>query len=433
MTEWKKFLEEEVLTLLATLERGDSQALLKFAEFSAEEKASHVIWFLKTLVERGEFIPQIFLVAKLYSEDSDPHIDGDLNDRIIATEDIRYIHTVRGTNCWLIQALAATFRTEFYSELINVLDRLADDPVLYVRMQATVPLSFFARNIRAERHPDGRVFPFIDEDKRRVVSICFRMLNENRDIPRVLESVTNVFDALRVLRTDEARTVVESLFFNNAHQIQPQYVTHQGVPLLLFFAEFRADVGDDFDPSWFQNFAARMLQFTQEEAPYLRSTFIWHTWKEIQTNPLNYNKFKKYIPLFLGDRLEIQPLGQYDFLVKEVIKAAPQDGVNLYKILLDYVLRWAAEYNIQDHAWLLSTHEVVEEVARNSPEDLLDILQRITQIVSKGIYIGYLETIYKSYTLVKNETDRERLHGAVSELYKTVKEHDRMNKLPEVI
>lgn len=431
---WTKMTQDKVLENLKKVDFNDPNWAKPFTEFDTVTKHNVVIWYLKELVEKREYVDEIFAIAKIYAEDKDPTPTSDsLNEKIEKGEEVRYLTSVRGTNCWLLAAIAATFRTKYYPEIISILEKLAFDPVYYVRIQATVPLSFFAQNIRARQHPDGKPFDFRDEDRKRVADLSFRMLQEHRDLPRVLEGVTNIFNALRAISEGQARQVIESFFYNSKGQIQPEYITHQAVPLLLFFAEYRSNLGDGFNGKWFQDFAIKLLKLPEAEAPHLKSTFIWHTWKEIQSDVKNYDKFKKYIPFFFNEEFEIQPLGQYDFLVKEVLKASPADGVALYKQLLEYVLKWAPKYDVRQHAWLLTTHEIVEEIAKVSPQNLLEILHQVTSIISHGIYVGYLETIYKSYLLVPDKDQGMKMHPEILKMYEVAKKLDRFEKLPDTV
>ena len=426
--------KEQVLEDLKNLDRSNLDWFKPFTNNDASTKYSVIIWYLKELVEKNEFIAEIYAVSEVYASDPDPSLEEDnLNRKIEAGEEVRNIYTVRGTVSWLLTAIAATFKTEYYSGIISMLEKLASDPVYYVRIQATYPLTFFAGNIRARQHKDGTPFNFLDSDRQRVIDISFKMLREHRDLPRVLEGVTNIFEALRSINEFQAKEVIECFFYNSKGEIQPEYITRQSVPLLIFFAEFRSSIGDGFDGRWFQDFALNLLRLPEQEAPYLRSTFIWHTWNVIKSNIEDYQKVKKYIPLFFGRKFEIQPLGQYDFLVQEVLKASPSDGVALFNTLLDYVLTWAPEYNIQQHAWLLTTQEIVKEIAKVSPNDLLDILRKITDIVSRGIYVGYLDVIYKSYLLVPNEEESLAMRPEILKLYETVKQSRWADKLPETI
>jgi hypothetical protein len=426
--------KEQILEVLKNLDLSKPDWSKPFVDTDDSTKYSVIIWYLKELVEKKEYLDQIYAVSEIYASDPDPTLEeDDLNKKILAGEEVRNIYTVRGTVSWLLTAISATFRTEYYTGIISMLEKLAVDPVYYVRIQATYPLSFFAGNIRARQHADGTPFNFLESDRQRVIDISFRMLREHRDLPRVLEGVTNIFEALRSVNESQAKEVIECLFYNSEGEIQPEYITRQSVPLLIFFAEFRSSIGDGFDGKWFQDFALKLLALPEQDAPYLRSTFIWHTWNVIKTNAEDYPKVKKYIPLFFGRRFEIQPLGQYDFLVQEVIKASPADGIHLFNTLLDYVLTWAPEYNIQHHAWLLTTHDIVQEIAKISPVDLLGILRKITDIVARDIYVGYLDVIYKSYLLVPDKEEGLAMRPEVLKLYEKVKQSRWADKIPETV
>ncbi len=428
--DYRKHVQEKVLTELKQANLTDPDWCKSIIELDPDI----VIWFLKELVEKKEYVEEIFELAKIYAKHKNPLPEDDkINEKIEKGEEIRNIYTVRGSVCWLFTAIAATFRTEFYPEIISILEKLAFDPVYYVRIQSTFPLSFFAKNIRAYKHPDGTLFDFKNEDRIRVINLSFRMLEEHRDLPLILGGVINVFDALRVINETQAKEVISYFFYNSKEQLQPEYLTRQGVPLLLFFAEYRADFGDNFNGKWFQDFAFILLKLSEKNAPYLKSTFIWHTWKEIQSGENDYLKFKKYIPLFLSEELEIQALGQYDFLVKEVLKISPSDGVSLFKKELAYIRKWAYKFDIREHAWLLSAYEIVDEIAKTSPDNLIEVLSLLTPIINRGIYIGNLETIYKSYLLVPDKDKSLAMRPKIVDLYKNAKTSRWVNNLPEEI
>lgn len=429
-----KLIQEEVLENLKKIDFRDPKWMKPFTtDLDPVTIHNIVIWYLKELVDKGEYVDEIFEIAKIYSVSEDPLIVDDINEKIERGEEIRNIYTVRGTVCWLLTSIAATLKTEHYTEIISILEKLTTDPVYYVRIQATVPLSFFARNLRAQKNKDGKKFNFSGNDRQRVIDISLKMLQNHRNIPRVLEGVTNVFEAFRAIDEARAKQVIDYSFFNSRGQIQPEYLTQKVIPLLLFYAEYRSENDPSFNGSWFQKLAVKLLEIPEIKAPYLRSTFIWHTWKEIQLNPNSYVKYKKYIPFFLHEDLEFQSLGQYDFLVKEVLRASPDDGVLLYQLELKHILKWVNKDNAMQHAWLLSADEIIEEIAKKAPNNLLGILEQLTEIVCRGVYISYLDRIFRSYQLVTDKEKGLSMREKILEMYSTIKKIDRFKKLPETI
>lgn len=431
----RKHMHERVLKNLQNINFQDPDWHKPFTDFDPVTKHNIVMWYLKELVEKHEYVDEIFALAKIYAMDADPGVDDKYvgNKRIEEGEEISNITSVRGVACWLLASIAATFRTEFYPEIISLLEKLTSDPVYYVRMQATVTLSFFAANIRARQHQDGTIFDFKDEDRKTVLDLSLKMLIEHRDMPRVLENVVRIFEVLRGLPEAQARQVIDILFYNSKGELQPSYITRQGVPLLIFFAEYRSTFGDGFDGTWFQNYAEKILALSEKEAPYLRSTFEWHVWKEIEKDAQSYEKLKKYMPLFLHeDEFEQQPLTQYDFLILQVLKVAPQDGVELFQQLLNYIETWAHEYDIREHAWMLSGGEVIEAIAPIAPERLIPMLAQIKRIFVKGVWIGNIEQMFKAYKLIPNVNTRDRIYPELKKLYEEFQSLDRVGKLGEL-
>ena len=314
-----------------------------------------------------------------------------MNKKIEEGEDPRLIYTVRGTVPWLLQILIATLRTEYYSRILDIVEKLALDSVYYVRQQATVALSLFAANIRAKQNKDGTPFDFKDEDKKRVLNLAFRMLNENRDFPRVLEYVANVFDKLRLITEDQAKEVLTIFCYDKNGNINPEYLTSHVVPLVLFFAEFRKKYEPIFNNEWFQDFLKKFINDAKDYS--LKSTLIWHTWRVIEDDISNYSIVKAYIPLFFNNMADREPIGQMEFLINAVLKVSPQEGTELYQKFLEYLNN---EFQITNHdnkIWFTHSEEIIRMIDPSKIDRILVLLKELRQ---KGNYVGEENIIFST-------------------------------------
>jgi hypothetical protein len=71
----------------------------------------------------------------------DPAGESDYHARILQNEDVRFITTVRGHLCWLMSQLIVQNLPELYTRIIDILERYAKEPNLYLRVQVAFPPS----------------------------------------------------------------------------------------------------------------------------------------------------------------------------------------------------------------------------------------------------------------------------------------------------
>jgi hypothetical protein len=355
-------------------------------EWRDQSTKTDIIWFLKEFVEKGEYIREALEIADLYSKDENPTPEYDnLNEKVLRGEETNIIYTVRGTVPWLLQMIIATLKTEYYPRILDITERLANDKVFYVRQQAMVALSMFAANVRAKKNKDGTYFNFRDEDRARVYDLSFKILRENRDLPRVLESISNVFDKLRFINEEQAKEMLTILCYDSKGNIHPEYLTSHVVPLALFFAEFRKKFDTNFNDEWFKLFLEQYIKDSKD--PHLKSTLIWHTWRIIEDDLSDYNRVKRYIPLFFNNFADHEPVGQFEFLINAVLKASPSEGVQLYEKFLtelNYKLPFIKDFKF----YFTHTEEIFGQIKKIDTSKLKSILSLLKQLRLQGCYIG---------------------------------------------
>jgi hypothetical protein len=384
-----------------------------------------IIWILADLVQEGQFVEKALRVAELYTHDPDPAPGFDnLNEKIEKGEDISNIYTVRGSVPWLLQKIVATFKTEYYPRVLNVLEELAGDESLYVRQQVPAALSALTINMYAKKNQDGTPFGFTDADKSRAVSLAWKMLRENTNYPRVLESVVGVFDKPRITLVEEqAQELLNTIFYDAGGILRPDYLTEHAAPYALFFAEYRPKFDAAFHGEWFRDFLKKLIKDSNSDvsqAPRLKTTLIWITWKQLEENPENYELFKKYIHSFFEGKFQYEPVGQFEFLVEAVLRIAPKDGVQLTRQMLEYLESGMSHLEKERRVWLNGIQEIIEKIAEISPGDLIDILTHVEKIIYLGAYVGDWPRIFSAYKLAP-EDRRKELEAPAAAIYERIK------------
>ncbi len=389
---YKDKLKDIVLDQIKRIDLAKSDWSKEILEWKDQSTKTDIIWFLKELVEKGEYIREALEIADLYSRDENPTPEYDnLNEKVKNGEETRIIYTVRGTVPWLLQMIIVTLKTEYYPRILDIVERLANDEVYYVRQQAMVALSMFAANVRAKQNKDGTAFDFRDEDRAKVYELAFRVLRENRDMPRVLESLASVFDKLRFIDEAQAKEMLTIFCYDSKGSIHPEYLTSHVVPLALFFAEFRKKFDTNFDDEWFKLFLEKYIRDSKD--PHLKSTLIWHTWRIIEDDPSDYNRVKRYIPLFFDNFANDEPVGQFEFLINAVLRASFLEGIQLYEKFLSELNHKLPFINDQ-RFYFTHTEEIIRQINNIEPSRLSKIFGMLRQLKMQGCYIGDEKVIF---------------------------------------
>ena len=385
------------------------------------------LWAVVELVREGKFLPQAMWVAEYLAEDPDPSLEDPSNQDVLKGEEVKPILTVRGTVAWLVGAIIGRLDTTYYHRAINVVEKLCNDRAVYVRQMATYPLTGLMVNIKAAKNPDGTDFKFEQADRDRVTGLAFSMLEANRSYPRVLEVLVNVFDRMRFLDEEQAMHVLRFFLYQKNDEYQPDYVTHNIAPLLIFFAEFRKDSFSafsllSFNPANFQNLLREVIKTAR---PRLKTTIVWHFWKTIESDPKTYAQLKKYVPRFFEGEFQEEPLSQYEFLAEKVLVQSPEEAVWIFKQEIEYLKR-ALEKQIGREDWTIWFHnpeDLVEAVAQCDPDSLANILGVLRNISLKRGYVGNLARIFSSYKKAPAEL-QGRLAQEIEPLYESLRFHD---------
>jgi hypothetical protein len=385
-----------------------------------------IIWIMVDFVKDGKYLDEAMQMAENYINDKDPGIDDVANQEILKGKEYSGIVSVRGTLAWLLQALIARLHTDYYPRLVSLVERLAKDEVHYIRQQATYPLSALTINIYARKNKDETVFDFKDEDRRRVLDLSFFMLKENRDYPRVLEYLVQVFDRLRLLSEEQAKNEINTFLFSKDGEFNPIYITEKVAPLLIYNAEYRKDANDGFQDKYFKDL---LIDVISKGEPRLRSTIVWHIWKTIEDNQENYQRLKPYISHIFNGDFDFEPIGQYDILIEKVMHCSGQDGIELFKKELDYIAKSLPNIKPEPggQIWFHNAENSIDKVAELEPGSLPKLLTIMRDIYFKNGYIGDIKRMFSAYKKAPEPLLAE-LSAQIQPLYEQIRNRD--NRLP---
>jgi hypothetical protein len=425
---WKDTLKKHVIKVLEEADRGNPDWGKEILEYHDRATREDIIWILNDLAKEGKYIDAILAIAEVYVNDPNPE-EGyqDLNKKVKEGEEIRSIFSVRGDLAWLLQTLVITLRTDLYGRILDMVEKLAVDPIFYVRQQVAVPLSAFTANIKAVKNRDGTPFNFSDVDRKRAFDLAFSMLDQNQELPRVLENLVSVFDRLRFITEAQAKHELITFFYDSSSSLRPDYLTNNAAPLAIFFAEFRKVADKDFNNQWFQDFLIQLIKDADKASPRLRGTLIWNIWRTIKDQGDTYHQLKKYIDYFFEGQFESEPVGQLEFLVQEVFQVSPQDGVVLLKKVLNYIGEGLRKAKEPRKVWLLSVLDTLRLIAKNNPKDLLEVLPEIEKLIQVGAYVGEIPGIFSLY---KDFPEEKKLEEISKKMYKGIR--NQQPELPEL-
>ncbi|MEI6022681.1 MAG: hypothetical protein WCQ32_02475 [bacterium] len=379
--------------------------------FYATDSKIQVIWILNDWVKDGKYIEESMRVAEILKNDRDPIINSEEDKNAKDGKDINFIHTVRGSLPYLLEKITASLKTEYYTRILDVTEDLLNDKNIYVRAHAVTALLSLSYNVYATNRNDGTPFNF--EDRERVRVLALRVLNENHVYPRVLEFVTRVFDRLRRLNENDAKVFFDYLLYKNIEEktYNPDYVLENVAPLLIYYAEFRIKIKDNFNDTFFKEL---LISVIKTAPPRLKSTLVWHIWKVIEEDASCLGAFEKYIDIIFEGDFQKETVGQLEILMEKVFSIDQNLGIIIFKKYINYI----EKRQTNEMLWLLSVQDFLPKIADFDADIFLESLKSLVGIWRKGnAYIGDYKNLFNSFTYIKEKTKRELVRYEVLKIF----------------
>ncbi len=284
-TRWLSFrLERKEVQAFSLVKKlaAERNGLLWLPAMSRVEVVRYGVGFIKD----GNWEHVIWIVRN-FKDDPDPSTenapddpDGSANAhrRTECGDCMRFIVSVRGHLCWLMNAIVGANRSDLYEELFDIIEGYAVGPNLYLRQQATIPLSALARR-KGRQTPEGQ--PYMKASlEAKIRPLILRMLYENAVYPCVLEWLTSAIPTISDMTPAEAEDAL-TILLRNPTDDTARFVAG----MLIFYGIFREKQKDKlggFD-------ATRLSQLlkTQIESGLaaIRTDIVWQMSQILDTQP----------------------------------------------------------------------------------------------------------------------------------------------------
>lgn len=385
------------------------ESLILMAQEFPEQNIEDAMWVIRKLANDSN--PS----SKGENDPDDPKGEYNYSAQILKNEEIRNITTVRGHLCWLMAHVIAKNQPQYYSEIIEILQRYISEDNLYIRVQATYPLIELILRRHATKNQDGSIFDWKQEERDLVTKLPMRLLRANIKYPRVLEALIEVFKFFGELTDNEAEEVLKVLI-----STQESYILHELPHLLIYYRFFRVQDFPErgyFDVSKFETILRNQIQFGKGT---IKSSLVWHFWNILNKERLSYDEVREYIFLFWENGYDPDVASMFSLLFEELLKVAPEDAKYLFHKVVDLLQKYLTERPYEPHqAYINGTEEVIQLLA-SEPEVLIQVIDRLKDISHNGVYIGDLTKIFESYKLVAGE-DKVRVRNELKRIYVEIK------------
>ena len=197
------------------------------------------------------------------------------------------IVTVRGSVCWLLQALVLRAELGAVPEILAQLEPLARDESEAVRCQAVVPLIELAVRRRSRDAAEDYAYPAAV--RAGIKSLALTMLRENHDRPSVLNRLAQVFIELHDLTSEEASEALD-VFVPRAER--------EGLEAITWFAIWLAEYANEDQPDFDREpFRLRLLKMLTEGPPPLGATIAFHIASAVKVDMERARRLLPYCPV----------------------------------------------------------------------------------------------------------------------------------------
>jgi len=372
-------------------------------KFTREEMARLGIW----LAEKKRFSDVIWIIDK-FIDDPDPQepekYSGDpkfnYHQQIIAGEDPHIITTVLGHLAWVVQKLAVN--KNYIVKALDYTKKLLSHKNLYVKLQAIIPLiEISARRQWLEgwgkRPREGQYKEF-----HKIVFDLVNLVKENPNYKAIAKWLCHVFAYYKDLSTKEAEQVLDAL-----------KITDEAAALFVYFGIFRQrhykDQDIEYNGQRLEKKLKEVIKNSKDGQQRLRASITWHLWRVLDENRNEFETIRPYIDLLLEQPYQRDVYDEIERIISSRIKDRPDICIQWYKKMLSKVSDFAEhteKSQFQAGLWLMYTEEIVETIARYSPNELLGIMEKLISLWKKGVFIGSPTRLFESYKLVSVENQR---------------------------
>ena len=407
---YEKFVRPKLAKLLKEkvkdLDKLEDLADEKYKEtvekkFDYRHAREYLAQFAEKLAKAKCFKEALWL-AKVFIHDSDPPKDGsnypddptgefNYHKRIEQQEDVSTINTVRGWCAWALEKFNCLEGRDYIRKIIPLVEKLANDPNHYARLQAIVPLMGLVR-IRHTHMPNNQQERFIPLNlAEKIENLAFRMLKDERNwnLFAVMKRLAMLFSYMRSLTTREAQEVVK-IFLEKTSFPENEAKRDKGrelllgrktklydevikeiMALLIYYAGFRKkhfkerkfkyifkdkwEKIKNFDNSWFEK---KLKELAREGSSAIRANLAWHFWRLPQESKASFEEMFeiaiKYLELLIN-KYDHEVFKNIYRFIEENMDKKPKECLELWKKCIEtesaYFGQDWSEVKLQQMSW----------------------------------------------------------------------------------
>jgi hypothetical protein len=375
----------------------------KAHEFIKDDYTRQEIVEVGYVFTEKQMFDEALWIVKKFINDPDPRIDEDsefnYHKKIERGEDPGIVTSVRGRVAWVLQKLA--FDKRFIQKAFICAKELLNTDNLYVIQQGMVPLTEITARRERLKKIDARY-------EQELHDLLFELLDNYSKYPPIGEYLLHAFSYYRELNEHEAKKVLESL----------EHID-ESAALFIYFAIYRKKhfkEKGEFDSSEFEEILREKIKSGSEN---LRRKLAWHLWKILNEKRDEFETLRPYIDLFLQQPYSRDLYNDIERIIRDWIKANPEVCIRWFKLMLDQISRLVDSE--KQNVWLRSTEEVIEAVAEHKPNELLEVMEKLLHLWTKGVFIGSHKRLFETFRLVLDEKQKEEIKRKFQEWHVSMK------------
>jgi len=435
----------------------------KFTDRHARE---YLVQFAEKLAKAKCFEEALWLV-RIFIHDSDPPKDGrnydddsngEFNEhkRIEGGEDQLAIRTVRGWCAWVLDKFNRLEGRDYIGKIIPLVEKLANDPNHYVRLQAIVPLMGLVR-VRHTHMPGNKKERFIPLGlAEKIENLAFKMLKDKKNwsLFAIMKRLAMLFSYMRGLTTVKAQEALKiflektsfpgdkdkkdrsrELLLGKKTKLYDE-VIKEIMALLIYYAEFRKkhfrekkfkyiykdkwEKIRNFDSKWF---VEKLEELVKKGSSAVRTALAWHFWRLPQEPKAPFEEvFEvaiKYLEL-LTNKYDHKVFKNIYHFIEDNIDKKPKRCLKLWKECVKkesaYFKQGWSETELHEMSWwpFFYNGKILVSILKNkNKKEFLEWFKKLAEYPSKVLIANDLDVAVEKLV---NITDK-KYYNEVNNLF----------------
>jgi hypothetical protein len=326
-------------------------------KFLEQDNRDEVRW----IIERLKNDPDPPVVKP---EDPDAKFSDHL--RLLRGENARLIRGVRPRLCWLLMRVMDT-QLDDYGWTLNIVESFATGENLYVRQQATIPLTRLTE-ARVVGGQNGNPFITNQALSERIKALALLMIDQNKSYPPVLESVAQMIVAIRDLDDVTALNVLTAL-----EPVEQSEASSHVAWMFIYFSFFREQQYKElppFDPSSIREIFKDRLRNNR-----LRGTVTVHFTSLLLNKQIAFEDLVPYLELIIAGKPDKYVNNRFYQLAASQAATHPAEIGSMMETVMDGELQALADGGIHEIWCPKDFARTIEVLEKARPEDQKRVAQ----------------------------------------------------------